>query len=445
MSKFKIKKYKGFTMAEMMIVLLVLTIILAASMPIITKRSKSSIDKTWYSSTNGSDVYSALGNTQGVAIGTNEFPASEYAKLLINAGTANNPINHILFSKDGTIVSKLRFSNNQFEFGNNAIATANNSMAIGHTANASTDATAIGYAANASTNNATAIGSASKAGATATSLGYSANATANNSVAIGANTSTGSSSKNNTTVVGYNASASDNNAVAYGANSKASGNESIALGTSSAASEFRAIALGTNATASGNQSIAIGANTTSAEAAGIAIGSNSQALQPYSIAIGYGVVANNQNTIDIGTFYSSSGSTYGTSIINIGSESATVVISGTLNQESDIRKKNILGEYKSGLDDIMKIKTYEFTYKDDLTKTKRIGVIAQELQKIFPNAVKTDSKGYLSIRKEDMFFAVINAIKELNKKYIALKEENEHLKKQIEELSKRLDTLEKRK
>lgn len=36
-------KYKAFTLAEMMVVLLVLSIVLAATMPIITKRSKPSI------------------------------------------------------------------------------------------------------------------------------------------------------------------------------------------------------------------------------------------------------------------------------------------------------------------------------------------------------------------------------------------------------------------
>ena len=38
------------------------------------------------------------------------------------------------------------------------------------------------------------------------------------------------------------------------------------------------------------------------------------------------------------------------------------------------------------------------------------------MQKVFPDAVTKDEEGYLSIRYEDMFYAVINAIKELDKK-----------------------------
>ncbi|MDR1327631.1 MAG: hypothetical protein LBJ74_04415, partial [Heliobacteriaceae bacterium] len=41
---------------------------------------------------------------------------------------------------------------------------------------------------------------------------------------------------------------------------------------------------------------------------------------------------------------------------------------------------------------------------------------AQDLQKIFPDAVTKDEKGYLLIRMEDMFYALVNAVKELDAK-----------------------------
>ena len=53
------------------------------------------------------------------------------------------------------------------------------------------------------------------------------------------------------------------------------------------------------------------------------------------------------------------------------------------------------------------------------------------MQKIFPNAVKKGADGFLSIRMEDMFFAMINAIKELDLKVTKLENENKILKKQL--------------
>ena len=43
--------------------------------------------------------------------------------------------------------------------------------------------------------------------------------------------------------------------------------------------------------------------------------------------------------------------------------------------------------------------------------------MAQDLQKIFPDAVAKGDDGYLRIRLEDMFYAVINAVKELDLRY----------------------------
>jgi hypothetical protein len=83
---------------------------------------------------------------------------------------------------------------------------------------------------------------------------------------------------------------------------------------------------------------------------------------------------------------------------------------------SDIRLKNIKGENKSGLEKIKQLKVFNYTLKDDKKKTPRVGVIAQDLQKIFPDAVTKDEKGYLLIRMEDMFYALVNAVKELDAK-----------------------------
>lgn len=108
---------------------------------------------------------------------------------------------------------------------------------------------------------------------------------------------------------------------------------------------------------------------------------------------------------------------------------------------SDIRLKNVGKEFKGGLDEINKLTFYNYTYKRDAEKTPRVGVMAQDLQKVFPNAVNENSEGYLYIRKDDMFYASLNAIKELfvkitdnSAKIKELEERNAVLEKQVKEL-----------
>lgn len=87
---------------------------------------------------------------------------------------------------------------------------------------------------------------------------------------------------------------------------------------------------------------------------------------------------------------------------------------------SDKRLKYISSENNSGLDKIKLLRVINYTYKNDKAKTPRVGVIAQDLQKVFPDAVKKGDDGYLTIRWDDMFYALINAVKELDAKVSAL-------------------------
>ena len=103
--------------------------------------------------------------------------------------------------------------------------------------------------------------------------------------------------------------------------------------------------------------------------------------------------------------------------------------------KSDRRLKYVGKESQSGLDKIKQLKVFNYTFKKDETKTPHVGVIAQDLQKVFPDAVKKGTDGFLTIRFEDMFFAMINAIKELDLKYQAQE-------KRINELEARIERLE---
>jgi hypothetical protein len=122
---------------------------------------------------------------------------------------------------------------------------------------------------------------------------------------------------------------------------------------------------------------------------------------------------------------------------------------------SDRRLKNIGSKNLAGLDELAKIQVYNYTFKDDKNHSPHVGVIAQELQKVFPNSVFQGEDGFLRIKWDEMFYALINGVKELDKKIVALttrtfkveskisklEKENVLLKSQVENLSLRVNKL----
>ena len=124
---------------------------------------------------------------------------------------------------------------------------------------------------------------------------------------------------------------------------------------------------------------------------------------------------------------------------------------------SDIRLKNVTGDSTAGLKEINALEVKNFTYKEDKEKTPHVGVIAQQLQKIFPNSVSKDDKGYLRIKTEEIFYAMVNSIKELckqiqdltarvtglDKRITELEKQNKLLAEQNKAFEKRLQKLEK--
>lgn len=124
---------------------------------------------------------------------------------------------------------------------------------------------------------------------------------------------------------------------------------------------------------------------------------------------------------------------------------------------SDVRLKTNISENNDGLDKIIQIKPYNYTYKND-PYTQQVGVIAQDLQKVFPNAVSKGKDGFLEIRWEDMFYALVNSIKQLALKIedvaskisaikndiLQIGNEQKSIEKQIIVINKRINKLERK-
>jgi len=87
---------------------------------------------------------------------------------------------------------------------------------------------------------------------------------------------------------------------------------------------------------------------------------------------------------------------------------------------SDIRLKNVVGKYKRGLSEILKINPVYFFYKKGTgqnveTQKKFSGIVAQEILPLIPEAVSKNNDGYYQVDNDPIWWAVVNAVKELYK------------------------------
>lgn len=107
------------------------------------------------------------------------------------------------------------------------------------------------------------------------------------------------------------------------------------------------------------------------------------------------------------------------------------VLVGTLTQLSDIRFKKNISSIEGALSKINQLRGVTYNWKDNTKDTaQQIGFIAQEVEKVFPQLVKTDEKGMKSVAYSNMVPVLLEAIKEQQKQI-------EELKKMVEQFAKK--------
>jgi trimeric autotransporter adhesin len=118
---------------------------------------------------------------------------------------------------------------------------------------------------------------------------------------------------------------------------------------------------------------------------------------------------------------------------------------------SDENLKNIKGAYTKGLSEISKLSPIIYKYKDadkrkfDSTVLAKdyVGLKAQDVQKIFPEAVNMDSDGYLNLNMHAINIALINAVKELNTKIDSVQPSgSDKIQEQIKTLAQSIQDIE---
>jgi hypothetical protein len=89
---------------------------------------------------------------------------------------------------------------------------------------------------------------------------------------------------------------------------------------------------------------------------------------------------------------------------------------GSLTQFSDARFKKNISPLQNALDAIQQLNGYRYQWMDDkLDKAVQIGMLAQELQKIYPELVKEGEDGKLTVNYVGMIPVLLEAVKELKK------------------------------
>ena len=103
---------------------------------------------------------------------------------------------------------------------------------------------------------------------------------------------------------------------------------------------------------------------------------------------------------------------------------------GGFHSTSDSRVKSDIKKLNNSLEKINKISGYSFIRKDFEVEKQQIGLIAQDVEKEFPEVVDTDEKnGMKSISYDNLIGPLVESIKDLTKL-------NSNLSKRIEELEK---------
>jgi len=351
---------------------------------------------------------------------------------------------------------------------------------------------AMGYGTTASNSYSLATGYYTTAsGLYSTAMGRNTTASGDYSTALGRYTT---ALGNNSTSLGGYSNANGDNSLAAGSYVTADGDNSAAMGISCSANGYGSMALGATAVADAAYSRSFGIQTTASGTYGTAIGVQTTASGTYTTAIGHGIEASGEHSIAISLSdqtgvnvtqdttmaimggYVGIGTTSPDELLhvdggkikigtaetiedggantlmflaslvpssdnqrNIGSSTYRWndiwATNGTI-QTSDIRDKENIQNLNYGLNEILQLKPVSFTWINKSQQEQKLGLIAQDVQNIIPEIVKskevqlmedgtekTVQMDRLGMYYSDIIPVLIKAIQEQNEKIINLQEQ----------------------
>ena len=292
---------------------------------------------------------------------------------------------------------------------------------------------------NASGSNAFAVGNDNLAsGSSSAAMGRGTIAIGDVSTAIGGNTT---ANGDYSTAMGIFSQASGFAATAMGDSTEASGATSTAMGYFTTAGGTFSTATGLQTTASGYASTAMGAETTASGTFSTASGGVTTAEDYLSFVIGVHNKTDETPNPDSFSYqntafvignggYDSEGNYVGSSETFSNAFEVlfdgTTTIAGDLNINSDARLKSNIISLGATLSKLLQIDGKTYTMKKDANHKKKIGLLAQDIEKVFPELV-TESNDIKSVNYQGLVPVLINAMKEQDE---VIRSQNKLLSKQ---------------
>ena len=276
-----------------------------------------------------------------------------------------------------------------------------------------------------------------------------------NGIQSPSNTATGTFS----VAMGDSTTASGSKSTAMGYSTSASGEISTAMGNTTIASGFASTTMGQLTTASGDYSTAMGLSTIASGDYSTAIGLGAIACGSLSTAMGFNTTASDYASLVIGQ-WNLAGSTTTNSPTEYSTDNTAFVIgnglswenrsdalvvkfngdatlAGNLNINSDARLKSNIISLGSTLSKLLQIDGKSYTMKKDESEKQKIGLLAQDIEKVFPELV-SESHGVKSVNYQGLVPVLINALKEQQEEIDRLKTQEERLER-LERLVAEMD------
>jgi hypothetical protein len=267
-------------------------------------------------------------------------------------------------------------------------------VATSGTTNSGTNTSAIGYQSSATNTVSTAIGRETLAsGVTSTAIGNNSTASGETSIAMG-----------------FETEATDSASIAMGYQTTSTGGASTAMGFITTASGYGSTSIGYQTTASGNSSTAIGKNTIASDFGSLVIGQYNLSGSTVTNSATEANYANTAFVIGNGTFSNAKSDAFKVMVNGNTTVGNNLTVSGDIVVSSDARLKANIVSLGSTLAKLLLIDGKRYTMKKN--GKQKIGVLAQDIQKVFPELVTTDDKDMLAVNYQGLVPVLINALKE---------------------------------
>jgi len=225
--------------------------------------------------------------------------------------------------------------------------------------------------------------------------------------------------------VGYGTQATGHLAFSSGYSTTASATASTALGYSTTASGTYSTAIGEGSTASGSRSTAMGKTTIASDFASLVIGQYNSSGSSVTNSATVFNTANTAFVIGNGTASNAKSDAFKVMFNGDATVSNDLTVSGDVNISSDARLKSNIVSLGSTLSKLLLIdgKSYIMNKSGE----EKIGILAQEVQEVFPELVSEDENEMLSVNYQGLVPVLINAVKEQEDKISRLEKLVEQL------------------